>query len=680
MVLTSTYTFYGRKGLLGQHLGSGSTVESTVSVGRVQTSTLYMFYQRKKERDEFVPVTHYKPIITVPINNKALEFNYDMSGQEESDREYPGVTWFQSNSASSISSDMSDEDIEKNMDNSGMKPRLTGLQELNHFRERLLNVSITVETSEQETISVSPPPPLSLTKLQGQFSNYSAKRVLEAAESLYLKGFISYPRTEETKISKDNYNEQALKATFSSLQTWDAFLDTAGEAMQIHCTNKQEEAPFFYTDKDIAHDALAPLIAPPEDSISGLEKEVFMAISNAFIRAHLPASNYNVLKTNVTAPVAGMFNENPSRFTLKTKVCTSLGWEEFYKEKETQLNADLPEFIPGKEVSTISEVTLKSSTTKKPPLFTESSILLMMYHAGRLEPDPELRKALRDSKGIGTTATRANILQTLFKRGYITNLKGSQLDITEKGIELIQVVPKSFLSPGTTAKWEVSLKKIEDAVTGSRETIYHDFINHQVQSTEELIKYLNKNLLEKAKSRTVNPNMPLTNKTKEIAIKRAKGLGLSFPRNILTSELLARQWLEQNPWKVTSAMLRKIDQIALYTGHKLTENEKGDFKSAISFIKKHEAQLPSAKPSEKAKRFAQDIALRNGISIPEATLSDSKLLKRFIDSNKNIKKPTSSQISKINKLSTALGVKVDVKKILSYSHAEKIIGQLTNKK
>lgn len=672
MVLTSTYTYYARRGALGRHLGTGSYKESTTSVGRVQTTCVAIVNSRYIERQTFTPTTHYKPVVNL-LAQSSLSFQAKYSPQIPDDlygTPIEGVKWDERNFASMIDASMNDEEIDTLSKSHKPTPLFTSEEKMQSFIHRIQSSSIVdIDVKESYTQS-SPPKPLSMTKLQSLISSASAIEVLAAGQRLYEKGYTSYPRTEESELSEDLYNQHSLSTLCSELSTWQQFGQMALAVKSIHTNNNENHPSFkpkFYTSSKKAHDALHPVVVPKPGTLSGLELEVFEKITTHYLQAHLPPSKYFVQEGYLALNARGLFDEPVSTFKLKKSTCVELGWEYFNGKSITDDVVELsgPEL---KNLISVTDVHLKESVTKKPPLYTEASLLFAMYHAAKFETDPELRNSLRESKGIGTPATRPSQIATILLRGYILK-QGGNLDISQKGIELCRAVPEAYRSPGTTAKWEMKLKDIASAAPELTKSLSISFIDQQLESTEKLIKYLNENLLANTPKKSVNPNMPLSQKTKEMLLKRQRGLGIQIPRQALVSEVNGRKWLDSNPWIITKAMVRKIHQIVTLLNIEAPVLKPTDFGKAIEFINLHGSKVPST-PAPGSIKYAKQLANETGLSIPTHALTDARRLSEFITAAKKHQPVPKSTIKSIQKLALELKVNVGLSNIKTKAEAD----------
>ncbi|APX09775.1 DNA topoisomerase [Vibrio parahaemolyticus] len=681
MVLTATYTYYSRRGMLGKYLGSGDKKSSTTSVGRVQSTVVGFTYHRHQERANFKSVTHFRPVPLIRCNGAVSFEGRYLPEIKDSDYDspIPGVKWDEKNLASKISPDMSEEEVEELTINNRPKPLYIDKSIMMDFTERLKQACILDLDINESMATSAPPKPLSLTKLQSLISNASATDVLNAAQRLYDSGFITYPRGEEQEISDKDYNPRDIADKCTQLAKWDQFGQAALKIAAIQTGQDDTCASFkpsCYTPGDKIHDALAPVVIPKPGELQGLDLQVFEEITSHYLQAHLPPSKYLVQEGVLKFDTHGLFGEPVSSFKITKRSCIETGWEHYFKGKETVQTISLNDL--DKSNVSIPDVELKESTTTKPPLFTEASLLFAMYHAAKFEPNPILRNSLKESKGIGTPATRPTQIATILMRefvAYTSKGKNPSIDITPKGIELYKALPDSYKSPGTTAKWELKLSDMSKLPQREAEAASLEFINTQIENTEKLIGFLNKNLFDKTPRDGVNPNMPLSNQTKDKLQKRCKGLGLPMPRQALASEAKARQWLREHPWLVTDAMRRKISQICSFKKIQPPALKMTDFGKALEFIKVHEDDVPST-PSKKFLDYAKQLESKTGLKIPSQAISNAKLLSKYVEEAKRIKKPSKKTIAAINELAKKLNVRVPASELENDERAKNILSRM----
>lgn len=199
------------------------------------------------------------------------------------------------------------------------------------------------------------------------------------------------------------------------------------------------------------HHAIIPTEARANvESLSADEFKVYDLIARRYLAVFYPNYIYNTTKIITTVE-----QEN---FLTKGTTIVQKGWTELNvvseKEKKKTKEDVLPNVVVGQE-ETAKKVKINSKKTKPPKAYNEAGLLSAMENAGRFVEDEDLKEQLKDS-GLGTPATRAAIIEKLIKTGYIVR-KAKNLVPTEKGIKLIEIVPKEMKTPETTGKWEKSM-------------------------------------------------------------------------------------------------------------------------------------------------------------------------------------------------------------------------------
>ncbi|TFI48458.1 DNA topoisomerase III [Diaphorobacter sp. DS2] len=306
--------------------------------------------------------------------------------------------------------------------------------------------------------------PFDLTALQ-QYANrrwgYTAQQVLDAAQALYEKHkATTYPRTDSRHLpvsQKDDVPDilAALKASDPAIA---ALVDGADPA---------RKARVFNDAKVTAHHAIIP--TPMRANIaamSEIEARLYDAVRRFYIAQFYPRHEY--LDTQIAISCAG------HTFTARGKATTDPGWrvvfasaEDIAPQGEDAPPADdsqppeqsnLPQVQQGERV-TIAASTMDTKATRPAPHFTEDSLLAAMANIARFVQDEQFKKILHDTAGLGTSATRAGIIQGAVDRGYFERKK-RQIIATAKAHALVAVLPPGIKSPGLTAAWEQELERI----------------------------------------------------------------------------------------------------------------------------------------------------------------------------------------------------------------------------
>lgn len=322
------------------------------------------------------------------------------------------------------------------------------------------NIEIT-DVIQKEKIT-KPDLPFDLTTLQrecNKYFGYSAKQTLDYAQSLYEKKLITYPRTDSRCLTED-----MIVSTVNNILGKDDF-DT------------ERIKTVFNSKKVTDHHAIIPTVSSLSEDLSSIpdsEAKVYRLISNK-----LHASVDYPLVENTTKIVAEF---DGFEFTSSGKVIRDEGFSKYLKEYKSKKSEEavLPDVSIGNVLS-IENKEIKEKFTQPPKHFTEDTLLKSMEIAGNeaLEKGVEVER-----KGLGTSATRAGIIENLIYKGFVERDK-KNLIATHKGISLVTIVSDTFKSAETTAKWEMELADIAKGKS-SKEKFLKD-IESEIQ--EAVLKY-----------------------------------------------------------------------------------------------------------------------------------------------------------------------------------------------
>ena len=306
-----------------------------------------------------------------------------------------------------------------------------------------------VEVADVQRREVSQEPPLlyDLTALQKEANGrygFSADKTLSVAQSLYEKKVLSYPRTGSRYLSDDVFDE--IPDRIALLERYPAFAAHAA-ALKGASLNRRSVDAGKVTD----HHALIITECLPGE-LSADERTVYDMVAARLLEAFSARCLKDVTTVSFTA--------GNSVFTAKGTVVRSAGWRAVFGEKEDgEDNAALPAMQDGDSLP-LSGIELLEKQTKPKPLHTESSLLSSMETAGKELENADLKASMKDT-GIGTPATRAAIIETLFSRQYIVREK-KNLVPTEKGLAVYNIIrDKKIADVEMTGMWENTLAKIE---------------------------------------------------------------------------------------------------------------------------------------------------------------------------------------------------------------------------
>lgn len=305
---------------------------------------------------------------------------------------------------------------------------------------------LKVESVARKVGHTSPPLLYDLTALQKEANRrhgFSADKTLSIAQSLYEKKITTYPRTGSRYISEDVFEEVP------------ALLRKIGKTLSNPLNRHSVD-----NDKITDHHAIIPTGETPS-GMSADETTIYQIVVNRFIDAFSPDSEEERMQVR--------FTDGANTFAWKACRQISLGWKTIQKGKEAEVEKkedsdeqvlpSLPDLTEG-EILPLVSAEITEHKTKPKPLYTEATLLSAMENAEKEVQDAESKKAMAEC-GIGTPATRANIIETLILRDYIRRDKKAIIP-TEKGLAVYEIVKdKRIANAEMTGSWELTLAAIE---------------------------------------------------------------------------------------------------------------------------------------------------------------------------------------------------------------------------
>ena len=379
--------------------------QGVFSLGRVQTPTLVMICSRYLENKNFIPTKFWQ--LKAHTASGGISFTAQSTAKWEQQPE-----------------------------------AIAALQQVKDAGQ------LVVKSVERKEASQEPPLLYDLTTLQKEANtklNFSADKTLSIAQSLYEKKVMSYPRTGSRYISEDVFDEMperiALLGQYPRFGGYAAGLDGA-------TPNRRSVNNGKVTD----HHALIITENLPGE-LSKDERAIYELVAGRMLEAFSGKCVKDVTTSVLSA--------GDTDFTVKGAVMKIAGWRAVFSEQdvEDEDTTTLPPLQEG-DCLPLSGVDLLEKQTKPKPLHTESSLLSAMENAGKELEDAELKASLKDA-GIGTPATRAAIIETLFARQYIMREK-KNLVPTDKGLAVYKIVKdKKIADVEMTGMWETALAKIE---------------------------------------------------------------------------------------------------------------------------------------------------------------------------------------------------------------------------
>lgn len=432
--LTRAYTLLGQRG----------GYSGVLSVGRVQTPVLGLVVRRDQDITHFVSTPFYEVIASLESQNKKT-FN---------------AKWQPSKAC------------EPYQDEEGrVLSRKLAQTVVNKTRGQQAKVTDYKEQNRQ-----SPPPlPFSLSVLQIEASkrfNLSPKMVLDVCQSLYEKHqLITYPRSDSRYLPKDQFGQASnvLGAIKSNVPNFASAVDNANPKLKSKAWNDS---------KVDAHHAIIPTNrSKAMDSLTQYEGKIYQLIANQYLMQFYGPHKYQEQVAKID--IAG------GEFVAKGKSSQDLGWLALTKNQNNASDDNkndtlLPQLTKG-ELLKCTDSQLMEKQTSPPKHFTEATLLAAMTGISRYVQDRNIKLILKETDGLGTEATRASIIDLLFKRQFMQKV-GKEVHATETGKALINALPSETTYPDMTATWEADLDKI-----AQRQLRYNGFMQPLTESIARLI-------------------------------------------------------------------------------------------------------------------------------------------------------------------------------------------------
>lgn len=389
-----------------------------LSCGRVQTPTLAMIAQREQEIREFVP----KPYYTVTAAAGGVVY-----------------TWKDEKSGGT---------------------RISDLEKAKQIAEKAKRYPLVLQNVEKKKKQKEAPLLYDLTELQRDASarfGYSAKQTLNLMQSLYeTHKVLTYPRTDSRYLTKDIVPTLKERLDAVSIGPYKAL------AQQAKRSPLNGKLSFVNDAKVSDHHAIIPTEQYVQlSALSNEERRIYDLVVRRFLAVLLPPCVYE--ETVIRASI------EKECFTARGKRMVEKGWQEAYEDnrydeedeaKEEVREQNLPLLEAGMKIGQ-PKISLREGKTKPPARFTEGTLLSAMENPVRYmeNRDSSLVKTIGEAGGLGTVATRADIIEKLF-RSFLLEKKGNEIYLTSKARQLLKLVPADLKKPELTASWEMQLNDI----------------------------------------------------------------------------------------------------------------------------------------------------------------------------------------------------------------------------
>ena len=380
-----------------------------LSTGRVQTPTLAMIAEREKQINEFKPKAYYG---MQAITEKATFIWSDNVGQTRS------------------------------FDKMSIEKRLEKLDGIHTGQIK------NVKTAPK----LQPAPHLfDLTELQKEAHrrwSWSAKETLSTLQNLYEHHkVVTYPRTDSKHLTSDMAD--TLKERIKAVD-FGPFRKATNALLRSNAFKPQKGV---IDDKRVTdHHAIIPTEETPiYQKLSDRERNLYELIVNRFLAVFFGPFRYDQVTAELIVGVES--------FNARGRTVTDEGWKKVY-ETDNEKTETLPSFEKGEEIQ-VRAVTMTEGKTMPPARFNEGTLLAAMENPTQFMQGESkaLIKTIGESGGLGTVATRADVIERLFK-SFVLEKKGNDIHTTSKGRQLLELVPEDLKSPALTAEWEQGLTKI----------------------------------------------------------------------------------------------------------------------------------------------------------------------------------------------------------------------------
>ncbi|NOJ00800.1 DNA topoisomerase III [Vibrio kanaloae] len=466
MNMTRAYT------LLGQKAG----YQGVLSVGRVQTPVLGLVVRRDEEIENFIPKDYFTLHALIPYQNNGQSFDIR-------------ARWKPS------------EACKPWQDEEG---RVLNRKLVENVAQRIANQPATVTESEQKQSKQAAPLPYSLSALQIDASKrfgMSAQQVLDTCQSLYEKHkLITYPRSDSRYLPKEHYSQR--ESIVDAIANNAKELQSGAQGVDLSLKSKA-----WNDSKVDAHHAIIP--TPKKSSVNGLsanEMKIYQQVARQYLMQFYPPA--------IFADAKLVFDIAGGVFIAKGRQLINPGWKVLMGKTDTEEKGDGTDTVPPLDKGTVltcREGVIGDKKTEPPKHFTEATLLQAMTGIARFVANKDLKAILKETDGLGTEATRAGILDTLFKRQLLTR-QGKSIHSSPAGRGLIHALPEDSTFPDMTAHWEHQLQGMAE-----RNQAYQPFM----QALESKID----GLMGKVKTGEVPESLRHLPKVERPAFKRRKGGG-----------------------------------------------------------------------------------------------------------------------------------------------------------
>ena len=448
-----------------------NTRYTVISVGRVMTCVLGMIVRREREIRQFVKTPFYRVVSTLDCQGSTLEGEF---------RAVEGSAWYQS---------------PKLYKENGFKEK-NDAEELIRVLSQAQPFQAVVEKIERKNENKNPPLLFNLAELQNECSRLfkiSPDETLKIVQELYEKKLVTYPRTDARVLST-----AVAKEIHKNLKGLCGFEPTGSFAEEVleQGNYKKIASTRYVNDKQITdHYAIIPTGQGlgALRSVSARSAKVYELIARRFLSIFYPAAVYK--KVSLVTMIGKERFFSACRVLEKEGYLKVINGKKSGEEQTDQHLLTRLQNLKKGSVLLVKGLEIKEGETAPPKRYNSGSMILAMENAGQLIEDEELREQIKGS-GLGTSATRAEILKKLISNQYIALNKKTQILtptlLGEMIFDVVSVSIRSLLNPELTASWEKGLTYVAEGTITSDE--YMTKLNHFVRTRTDAVLHMNQHI------------------------------------------------------------------------------------------------------------------------------------------------------------------------------------------
>ncbi|CCO46789.1 putative DNA topoisomerase [Vibrio nigripulchritudo SOn1] len=584
---TQVATFHARSGKLHPALtGYKEAKSSTLSLGRVQIPVLRFIGLRCQEVEQYHVRSINVPQLSTKISRYRCDFVYspEKSGTDPALLEHPRLA----------------------------KQYVNVRQQMSR-QVKVLDISV-------EHVVFSPPSPHNTASIQGVMENLTPKETMDAMQGLYMKGLISYPRSDNNTLSSDHYSNGRLASLLDSLSRNDGFsVKDDGESLSdlARSLEHSDTPDCVQTHGSLAHSAIVPTDASPnEGQLNEAEQAVYNEICSRFVDS-VKGETYGQevsIAVAFTEEAVALLGEERSIFT-----CTKTIGEG--DNKLTSLSVG--------DTFEVSDISVSQIWRDVPQYYTLSSLPLVMQEAG-----------------LGTAATRDTVIDTLLKRKYVDIIHEGGVKhviITQRGLALLTIIPLEFKTPELTAEWENKLNEIEQCSDMEvADKLRREFVSGVFDKVQYLCRLFNTGQMNPKTS-----TAPAGDSHKKQVSLRASQLNIKIDMSEFVTTQQCHDFLLANPLPFHSR-----EKIALgSTGHIVDDETLRDTRQVA--IRRNQ-NAKAAPPSPQQMLTANQLALTVKLKVPPAAKKSAQKCHEFIQLCMSKRAPSPNQLKTVKKLAREL--------------------------